>query len=131
MNGLSDLQELLGNADPVLDPKEYVFATFPGARYADLAALSPIASFQEKEGLSLVIERSIAEAAGVSSHGVFRKISVNVHSSLEAVGLTAAISRQLADRGISANVIAACYHDHIFVQENRAEEALRSLQDLR
>ena len=130
MNGLEDLKELLARANPVLDPEAYVFATFPGAHYADLASLSPIASFQEKEGLTLVIERSIAEAAGVSSHGIFRKISLNVHSSLEAVGLTAAITRQLADRGISANIFAAHYHDHIFVQENRAEEALRALQDL-
>ncbi len=131
MNGLTDLQELLANADPVLDPKEYVFATFPGAHYADLASLSPLASFQEQEGLSLVIERSIAEAAGVSSQGIFRKISLSVHSSLEAVGLTAAISRQLAERGISANIIAARYHDHIFVPIERAEEALQALQDLR
>lgn len=131
MNGLTDLQELLASADPVLDPKEYVFATFSGAHYADLASLSPLASFQEQEGLSLVIERSVAEAAGVSSHGIFRKISLSVHSSLEAVGLTAAISRQLAERGISANIIAARYHDHIFVPIERAEEALQVLQDLR
>ena len=131
MNGLTDLQELLANADPVLGPKEYVFATFPGAHYADLASLSPLASFQEQEGLSLVIERSIAEAAGISSQGIFRKISLSVHSSLETVGLTAAISRQLAERGISANIIAARYHDHIFVPIERAEEALQALQDLR
>lgn len=131
MNGLTDLQELLASTDPVLDPKEYVFATFPGAHYADLASLSPLASFQEQEGLSLVIERYIAEAAGVSSQGIFRKISLSVHSSLEAVGLTAAISRQLAERGISANIIAARYHDHIFVPIERAEEALQALQDLR
>ena len=114
----------------MLGPEEYVFASFPGAHYADLASLLPIASFQEKEGLTLVIERSIAEAAGVSSHGIFRKISLNVHSSLEAVGLTAAISRQLAEQGISANIIAACYHDHVFVPDERAEEALQALQHL-
>ncbi len=131
MNGLTDLQQLLADANPVLDPEAYIFATFPGAHYADLASLSPLASFQEQEGLSLVIERSVAEAAGVSSQGIFRKISLSVHSSLEAVGLTAAISRQLAERGISANIIAARYHDHIFVPIERAEEALQALQDLR
>jgi len=130
LNGLTDLQQLLADANPVLDPEAYIFATFPGAHYADLASLLPIASFQEKEGLTLVIERSIAETAGVSSQGLFRKISLNVHSSLQAVGLTAAISRQLAARGISANIIAAFHHDHIFVPEKRAQEALQAIQDL-
>ena len=51
-----------------------------------------------------------------------------VHSSLAAVGLTAAVAAALADHGISANVVAAFYHDHIFVPAERAEEALAALR---
>lgn len=61
--------------------------------------------------------------------GSFRQITLTVHSSLEAVGLTAAVSTKLAAKGISANVIAAYYHDHIFVQTAKAELALSVLQE--
>ena len=53
-----------------------------------------------------------------------------IHSSLEAVGLTAAVSTKLATKGISANVIAAYYHDHIFVSAEKAELALLALKEL-
>ena len=130
MNGLKVLDEILAGLKPCLAGGEYVFASFRGAHYADLAALSPIASFQENEGLTLVIERSIAEQAQLPIEGVFKMISLGVHSSLQAVGLTAAVSGSLADHGISANVIAAFYHDHIFVPESQADEAVRILSEL-
>jgi len=131
LNGLKALDEILAGLNPDLAEGEYVFASFRGAHYADLAALSPIASFQENEGLTLVIERSVAEAAQVPFEGVFKMISLGVHSSLDAVGLTAAISGSLAECGISANVIAAYYHDHIFVQSSRAKEAVNILSNLK
>lgn len=61
--------------------------------------------------------------------GSFRQITLTVHSSLEAVGLTAAVSTKLASKGISANVIAAYYHDHIFVQSSKADAGLLALQE--
>jgi len=128
--GIKDLDVLLAQISPELGTEEYVFATFPGAKYADLASLMPIASFQEKEGLTLVVERSVAENAGISFATSFKKISLQVHSSLEAAGLTAAISKVLADKGISANIMAAYFHDHIFVPSERAEEALQVLKNL-
>lgn len=131
MNGQADLKHLLAHAQPRLDAAEYVFASFRGARYADLAWMKPIASMQEKEGLSLVIERETAELAGVLTGAVFRRISLDIHSSLEAVGLTAAISAKLAEKGISANIIAGFYHDHVFVPSAKANEALAALMDLK
>lgn len=127
MAGETDLNKLLANLRPELLPGEFVFCSLETGRYGDLADLQPLASFAEAEGLSLVIRREQAAPAGLSYQGVFRCISLRVHSSLEAVGLTAAISSVLAEQGISANVIAACYHDHVLVPADRAEEALQVL----
>ncbi len=130
MAGITKTDQLLAEMAPKLGVESYIFATFEGAKYADLASLMPIASFQEEEGLTLVIERSVAENADVPFAATFRKISLQVHSSLDAVGLTAAISRVLAHKGISANIMAAYFHDHIFVPSERAEEALQVLKNL-
>ena len=59
-----------------------------------------------------------------------RQITLKVHSSLEAIGLTAAMSRALMEAGISANVVAAYYHDHIFVPAADAERAVEALRQL-
>ncbi len=128
MAGLVDLGDLLARMEPGLDEKEYVFATFRGARYGDLASLAPVAVIQEKEGLTLVIERSIAEHAQIQADTLFRKISLGVHSSLEAVGLTAAVAGALSQKGISANIIAGYFHDHIFVPSEQAEAAIQVLK---
>jgi hypothetical protein len=130
MAGLADLDELLLQMEPVLDEKEYIFASFPGARYGDLASLGPVAAVQEKEGLSLVIERSVADAAQIPAEASFKRISLNVHCSLEAVGLTVAIAGVLSEHGVSANMIAGYFHDHVFVPSGTAREALQILKDL-
>jgi hypothetical protein len=130
MNGLSDLHQLLAKMAPELGADEYVFASFPGAKYADLAYLTPVASIQEADGLSLVLERSVAENARIPFDSSFRKISLQVHSSLDSVGLTAAISHALAESGISANVIAGYFHDHIFVPSAKASQAIEILKNL-
>ncbi len=130
MIGESNLDTLLQNMSPRLRDKEYVFCTVEGA-YKDYAALSPLASFQEEEGLTLVLSKEAALSANLPSSSIFRLITLEVHSSLEAVGLTAAISKALAGQGISANVMAAYYHDHIFVPGDRAQDAMDALNQLK
>ena len=129
MNGLTNLEELLTQMAPELGDEEYVFVTFKGAVYGDLTSLKPIAFVQEKEGLTLVVELSKAKNAGIVFDVILRRISLNVHSSLEAVGLTAAISKALAEQGISANIVAGFYHDHIFVPTGQSETALQILMN--
>jgi uncharacterized protein len=128
MSGITELETLLASMRPALLPAEFVFCCVAG-ELADYLTLRPVATFIEAEGLTLVVEKHQAIKAGLSFNGVFRQLTLTVHSSLEAVGLTAAVATKLAARGISANVIAAYYHDHIFVPAARAEEALNALQE--
>ena len=125
-----DLAALLGALAPELLRGTYVFCTLPGGTYGDLGALAPLASFSESEGLTLVLTRAAADAADLSYEGAFSAIKLGVFSSLEAVGLTAAVSSALAARGISANVIAAYHHDYVFVPQRSTDVALRCLAAL-
>lgn len=129
MVGETNLQQLLRSMSPKVLPEEYVFCSVQG-QYGDFTELSPIAVFVETEGLSLVITKSAALSVGLAFDSVFKAMTLSVHSSLDAVGLTAAVSTKLAEKGISANVIAAYYHDHIFVHSETADRALEALYEL-
>ncbi|MBN2011932.1 ACT domain-containing protein [candidate division KSB1 bacterium] len=130
MNGLSNLQQLLQMLNPTLSDQEYVFCTFENISDTELATLKPTGTFQEPEGLALILEKQVAFEHGFSNDIVFRMITLQVHSSLDAVGLTAAVATVLAKRNISANIVAGYYHDHIFVPADRAEDAMEALRQL-
>lgn len=131
MAGETDLSKLLASLAPHLMDGDFVFCTIQDGKYGDFAELSPVSSFREAEGLTLLVPRESADKAGLHYETIFKGITLKVHSSLEAVGLTAAVSSILAERGISANMIAAYYHDHIFVQAAKADAALSALNGLR
>ncbi|SFT68259.1 hypothetical protein SAMN05444141_102759 [Pseudovibrio denitrificans] len=128
--GGTDLQELLASMEASLSEESFVFCTFPNGSIEALAEHSPLGLFWENEGLTAILSIENAGKAGVETEPCFRRISLAVHSSLEAVGLTAALSKALAEAGISANVVAAYYHDHIFVPEEKAEDAMAALEEL-
>ncbi len=130
MAGETSLSKLLSTMAPKLLDDEYVFCTLPNGRYGDYPELAPLASFMEDEGLTLVISKATAKQHDIPYETVLKAITLTVHSSLEAVGLTAVVATKLAEKGISANVIAAYYHDHVFVQANRAEDTLAALNEL-
>ncbi|ACN15234.1 conserved hypothetical protein [Desulforapulum autotrophicum HRM2] len=127
MAGITELDTLLNSMRPRLMDGEFVFCTVPGA-LSNYLELEPLATVQESEGVTLVLNKDSATKAGLVFEGVYRQITLTVHSSLDAVGLTAAVSSRLASRGISANVIAAYYHDHIFVQKEKADSAMAALE---
>lgn len=129
MAGEKHLGKLLASMSPELLEGEYVFCTFEDASYGDHSDLEPFAACVEVEGLTLVIPKSKADARGLNYESVFRGITLRIHSSLDAVGLTAAFSSKLAERGISANVIAGYFHDHIFVQSEYANQAMAALEE--
>jgi len=128
MAGVKELKKLLDTMDPVLHPGEFVFCSFPDTSLFEKLSLNPIGCFMEEEGLTLIISKESAHQHSIVYEGLFKLISLTVHSSLEAVGLTAAISTKLADHNISANVVAAYYHDHVFVPILDAQKALDALK---
>ncbi|MEX0964445.1 MAG: ACT domain-containing protein [Pseudohongiellaceae bacterium] len=130
MAGEQDLDKLLAQLQPSLLPGDFVFCSVAAAKYGELAELQPIASYQEDEGLSLVLSKRSADEAGLAYESVFCCISLLVHSSLDAVGLTAAVAGRLAANEITANVIAAFHHDHVYVPKEKADLALALLATL-
>ncbi|WP_371193093.1 ACT domain-containing protein [Glaciecola sp. SC05] len=130
MSGEKNLKKLIASMTPILTENEYVFGTLDAYSAEVLAVLNPISTFQEKEGLTVVVQKEIAEAHNLAFSGVFRCITLRVHSSLDAVGLTAAVATKLTQANISANVIAAYYHDHVFIASTDAETALSKLKEL-
>jgi hypothetical protein len=130
MNGVVDLPTLLATMEPDLRDGELVFCTLAGAGMAECLALSPVGCFIEPEGASLIVGRPIAEQYGIEFETTFRMITLRAHSSLQAVGLTAAVAGRLAQHGISANVVAAYHHDHILVPTRDADRALQALRTL-
>jgi hypothetical protein len=128
MSGIVELDQLLASISPQLFDDDYVFCTVPGS-LGEYVHLDPIATFVEAEGLTLVLLKEVAEAEKIEFESVFKKITLSVHSSLDAVGLTAAVAEKLTSKGISANVIAAFYHDHIFVPREKASQALDALKE--
>ena len=130
MTGETNLQKLLQAMSPELIAGEFVFCCFEESGYGDHTELEPVAAFAENEGLTLVIPRSRAEEHAIEYESVFRCITLKVHSSLDAVGLTAAFATKLTEHGISANVIAGYYHDHIFVQRDIADRAIAAIEEL-
>ena len=129
MTGETNLTKLLSSMTPKLLKEDFIFCSIKDGKYGDYSELSPIATFMEPEGLTLVLSKSNADKANLSYESVFKCITLQIHSSLDAVGLTAAVSSKLAEKGISANVIAAYYHDHIFVPSNKAELAMEALNE--
>jgi len=128
VSGIIELDELLKSMSPEIQDGEYVFCTVAGD-YSDYKHLNPLASFKESEGLTLIISVEAARQEKLAFAGTFKQITLTVHSSLEAVGLTAAVANKLSSYDISANVIAAYFHDHVFVQTEKAEQALLALKE--
>jgi uncharacterized protein len=122
MSGEKELQTLLKTMKPELNSGEYVFCEIKNLENIDLDKIEMF--FREKEGITLILKKEIADKLNLKYSFVFSWITLTIHSSLEAVGLTAAFSKALASNGISCNVVAAFYHDHIFVAQKDTEKAM-------
>lgn len=114
--------------DPRLNPGEYVFSSVNTTDGMDRADI--LCEFKEQEGITLILERNKADTYGLLYEFVAAWITLNVHSALEAKGLTAKVATALAKQDISCNVVAGYYHDHLFVpyqEGNKAIDVLKAL----
>jgi hypothetical protein len=126
VSGETDLATLISTLDPELQPGEFVFITT-----ATPLPIAAAAMVQELEGVTHVLARHEADARSLHYDFVAAWITLKVHSSLAAVGLTAVVATTLAEAGISCNILAGYFHDHVLVPVAQAEEALRLLSGLR
>ncbi|MDW9381503.1 ACT domain-containing protein [Chryseobacterium sp. JV558] len=130
MTGEKDLAVLLQNMEPVLNAGEYVFCTVENLR--DIPDIENVLFFfRETEAVTIVLEKTTADEWRMAYSYIASWITLNIHSSLEAVGLTAAFSNALKQENISCNVVAAYFHDHIFVAKEDAEKAMEALYTLK
>lgn len=127
---ISDTQAMLANMTPALMPGEFAFCTSLNADVISRAAPGALGWFREAEGVTLILGRADAAAFGFADALPMRRIVLEVFSSLEGVGLTAAVSGALAAHGIPCNMVAAFHHDHVFVPAAMAERAIAVLQEL-
>jgi uncharacterized protein len=128
MTGETSLATLLRSMSPHLNDGDYVFCSI--AQRSQLGDCEPLGSFREQEGLTVILERQQAERLGLGFDYVAAWITLTVHSALDAVGLTAAFASALGDAGISCNVVAGYYHDHLFVGRADAQRAMDVLHKL-
>ena len=125
----ADLQKLLATMKPELQPGEYVFASVIDDD-RKIAQDAVVGWFRESEGITLILERSAAIAAGIEFSFPSRMITLTVHSSLEAVGFLAVITERLAAADISVNAISAYFHDHLFVPFQKADITMHILHNI-
>jgi len=111
--GVTDLDQLITNMEPVLNDGAYVFVSV--SDISKIPREMTICEMREKEGRTVVLSKKDAESLGLDFEFIAAWITLNIHSALEAVGLTAAFATALGKNNISCNVIAGYYHDHIFV----------------
>lgn len=128
LSGETNLSKILRTLSPELNPGEYIFHSTNDLTQFDQKDI--VGLFREKEGVTVIISKELADQRKIPYQFIASWITLNVHSSLDAVGLTAAFSKALTEVNISANVIAGYYHDHIFVAKKDAEKAMKTLIEL-
>jgi len=125
MSGEKDLERLLKSMKPEHVSGDYVFCKVE--KFENLDLNNVVMLFKEKEAITLILKKEIADQLQLDYSVVMSWITLTVHSSLEAVGLTAAFSKALSEKNISCNVVAAYYHDHIFVNQKDVNKAMEIL----
>ena len=123
--GETDLKKLLRTLKPKHNPGDFVFCVVDDLGKINLDDV--VMLFKEGEGNTIIVKKELADKLKLHYSTVCAWITLTVHSSLTAVGLTAAFSKALSEKGISCNVVAAFYHDHIFVDKKDVQEAMGAL----
>ena len=128
MTGENDLDKLLKTMRPSIQKGDYVFCTINDLKQIEMDEL--VFFFKEQEGYTIILKKEKADRLRLAYSFVASWITLKVHSSLEAVGLTAAFSKALAAENIPCNVVAGYFHDHLFVRKGDRNSALKVLNNL-
>lgn len=135
--GLTDLKDLIRSMKPTLDTETYVFGHLPAKTDSEsqsvlklLIGLPVQMLYKEDEGWTVIIAQDVAESIQLKSTFACKKITLNVHSSLDAVGFLAAILRELTKIGIGVNPVSGFFHDHLFVPVGKEEAVMEALQKM-
>lgn len=128
MPGETNLEILISDMKPTLNEGLYVFTSVTNLKEIPLEQV--FGSLIEEEGISLILRKEDADSLGLAYEYIASWITLKVHSALKAIGFTAAFSGELARNGISCNIMAGYYHDHIFVEAKDADRALRILKNM-
>ncbi len=128
MSGGMDLDKLIKTMQPELRRDVYVFSKSNDQEL--VKSVNALMVFHEVEATTLILTLEAAKMAGIDYEFPCRMITLNVHSSLEAVGFIAKIATHLSKYEMGVNSVAGFYHDHLFIDEKRADMALSILQEL-
>ena len=139
--GIYELSKLLKSMNPTLDPETYVFAHISAKDAQEDATISKWLAqeamthadmlYREHEGFTIIISQSEADKLGLDFIFPCKKITLNVHSSLEAVGFLAAVTSRLAKNlNIGVNPVSGYFHDHLYVPRGREELVMTEVREL-
>jgi len=125
-SGETNLDYLIKNMQPLLEDEDLVFCSLSPARAEEYFVICQ-GYYVEREGITVIIGKHLADLNDLDYDLLFKRITLNVHSSLTAVGFLARITEVLAAQGFSVNVVSAYYHDHLYIQSDQAQAALETL----
>ncbi len=128
MSGETELSQLIRSMSATLVEGLYVFVTLPHGSRPD--GIEPRMIFEEAEGTTLIVLKSQADALNLENEFPCRMITLNIHSSLEAVGFMARIATELAKHDMGVNPVSGFFHDHLFVPDGREQDALAVLKEM-
>jgi hypothetical protein len=124
--GERDLARMLASLDAERRVGTFVFVT---GNWPDLRPVA-LATIEESEGTTYLVRTDDARRAGAPAELEMAWLTLRVWSALESVGLTAAVSRAMAERGIACNMLAGYHHDHLLVPADRADDAMLVVRGL-
>ncbi len=130
MAGETDLEAMLQTLAVSRRPGRFTLVTLDPGLELPTIGNGIEAIIEESEGTTVVCTVETAEANNWPHEFVAAWLTLDVHSALEAVGLTAAFSVALAGHGIPCNVLAGYFHDHLLVPADRVDDAVACLQQL-
>jgi uncharacterized protein len=129
MVGQTNLLRVLKSLTVLCDNVEYGFATIKDKPATIDNQI--LGTFREAEGITIIATKEYLKRNKIEYQGPYAKLTIKAHTSLDLVGLTAVLATKLAEEKISANVVAAYFHDHIFVQFELCQKSIEILDNLR